>query len=69
MATDTPQTTDDARTEHCDSCEQLTKHDVSVEIREESEDDGDARKFSREPYRVARCRVCGTEKVQRMNNA
>jgi hypothetical protein len=69
MATDTPQPAGDHQTEHCSSCDQLTKHEVSVEIREESSDDSPTRKFSREPYRVTTCRVCGTETVQRMNNA
>jgi len=56
------------QTERCDDCERETEHAVDVEIRTESGKDENA-EFSREPYRVATCRACGTESVQRMNNA
>jgi hypothetical protein len=69
MATDIPQGAGEFQTEHCSQCDQLTNHDVTVEIRTESDGDGPGSKFSREPYRVATCRACETESVQRMNNA
>lgn len=56
------------RTEYCETCGRETQHSVHVEIRTESEN-ADNAGFSREPYRVAECLVCDTERVQRMNNA
>jgi uncharacterized Zn finger protein len=61
---------DDARdiTEPCPDCERSTPHDVSVEILTESTKPENA-EFSREPYRVAECRLCGAVTRTRMNNA
>jgi ribosomal protein S14 len=56
------------QSEHCERCGRDTQHAVDVEIRAESTD-GEHVAFSREPYRVATCVVCGTERAQRMNNA
>jgi hypothetical protein len=56
------------QSEHCEDCERDTQHAVSVEIRTESGKVENA-EFSREPYRVAKCVACGSESVQRMNNA
>ncbi len=57
-----------AITESCDECERETPHDVSVQIRTESQKRENA-EFSREPYRVTECQICGEETSQRMNNA
>lgn len=54
--------------EECPTCDRETVHDVSVEIRTESDKDENAR-FSREPYRLVTCSECGTETATRMNNA
>lgn len=54
--------------EECDDCEHETPHEVSVEIRTESKHRENS-EFSREPYRVSECTVCGTETTTRMNNA
>ncbi len=54
--------------EACPACDRETVHDVSVEIRTESEKEENAQ-FSREPYRVATCSECGAETATRMNNA
>lgn len=54
--------------ETCSACGGATTHRVRVEIRTESQREENA-EFSREPYRVATCRTCGTESVTRMNNA
>jgi formate dehydrogenase assembly factor FdhD len=59
--------TDELR-EHCENCDRRTPHEVSVEMRTESQARENAA-FSREPYRVSECTVCGTETTQRMNNA
>ena len=59
---------DGTMTEPCETCDRETSHDVSVELRTESEKRQNA-EFSREPYRVAACRICGTERSIRMNNA
>ena len=56
------------QTEHCDECERETPHAVSIEIRTESNREENV-EFSREPYRVAACRICEREQIQRMNNA
>jgi len=57
----------DGLTEHCDSCETDTLHQVSVQMRTESTKSENA-EFSREPYRVAECQRCGTRSSQRMND-
>jgi hypothetical protein len=54
--------------EECDQCGRETAHTVSVTILTESEQPENA-EFSREPYRVSECRVCGAETTLRMNNA
>lgn len=59
---------DDTMAEECDSCGHETPHHVVVQIRTESTKPENAQ-FSREPYRVSTCRVCGTEDAIRMNNA
>lgn len=58
----------DALREPCPGCERDAVHEVSVVIRTES-DEGENAQFSREPYRVARCTECGTERATRMNSA
>ncbi len=58
----------DGLTEHCDSCDRSTLHQVSVQMRTESTKTENAQ-FSREPYRVAECQRCGTRSSQRMNDA
>ena len=58
----------DGMTEHCTACDANTLHDVCVQIRTESRKAENA-EFSREPYRVAECTVCGTRDSRRMNNA
>jgi len=62
-----PSNPDDIR-EQCESCDRTTRHEVQVVIRTESEKAENA-EFSREPYRVATCEQCGSERIQRMNNA
>lgn len=54
--------------EPCDRCGRETRHEVRLELRTESTKRKNA-EFSREPYRVAVCAVCGRERVQRMNDA
>ena len=61
--------TDEAEMEEpCADCGRETAHGVSVEMRRESQKRETAG-FSREPYRVATCLLCGTEETTRMNNA
>ncbi len=60
--------TDTHMSEPCSTCERTTPHDVSVQILTESTKSKNAA-FSREPYRVSECRVCGTTTETRMNNA
>jgi len=54
--------------EECPECETETAHSVDLQIRTESTKAENAQ-FSREPYRVSTCRVCGHETALRMNNA
>jgi hypothetical protein len=61
-------TPSDGITEQCGNCEESTPHDVSLELRVESDEEVNS-EFSREPYRVATCGTCGAETVTRMNDA
>lgn len=56
------------RVEGCRTCATDTPHTVSVEIRTENEE-AEHSSFSREPYRITVCTVCGEETSRRMNNA
>jgi hypothetical protein len=58
----------DGTTERCDSCGQATPHEVTVQIMTESSNPENA-EYSREPYRVSECRLCGAQTALRMNNA
>lgn len=58
---------DDALYEDCTECSERQPHEVSIEIRTESTKEENT-EFSREPYRVAECEVCGTTTATRMNN-
>jgi hypothetical protein len=55
-------------TEDCGSCGRATPHSVAVKILTESGKRENA-EFSREPYRVSECRLCGETTTTRMNNA
>jgi hypothetical protein len=55
-------------TEQCEACGRVTPHEVDVKILTESAKEQNA-EFSREPYRVSECRICGSTETQRMNNA
>ena len=55
-------------TEECPECRTETAHSVALQIRTESTKPENA-EFSREPYRVSTCLVCGRESALRMNNA
>ena len=55
-------------TETCEQCGRSTPHEVAVEILTESSEPENAA-FSREPYRVSECTVCGATEQTRMNNA
>lgn len=54
--------------EDCDSCGTETPHRVSLQLKTESSKTENAQ-FSREPYRVAECKVCGSTTKTRMNDA
>lgn len=54
--------------EDCPDCGRQTPHDVRIELLTESRKPQNA-EYSREPYRVSTCRVCGAEESVRMNNA
>lgn len=54
--------------EHCVTCNKSTPHDARIELRTESSKETNAQ-YSREPYRVTECIVCGESSSQRMNNA
>jgi ribosomal protein L44E len=62
------QPTSTERIEYCASCGTHSPHEVSIELKTESAKETN-RAFSREPYRVTKCRSCGDERAQRMNNA
>lgn len=52
----------------CKDCEQQTPHIASLKILTESPTHENAQ-YSREPYRVCECQVCGASEQTRMNNA
>lgn len=54
--------------EWCASCNDEQPHEISIRFLTESAKD-ENREFSREPYRVAECRWCGSETKIRLNNA
>ena len=58
----------DGMTEECEECRRETPHEVSVQILTESATPENA-EYSREPYRVSECRICGSRTTIRMNNA
>ena len=60
----TPQSISDV-VEECRDCRRTTHHHVVIELRTEGE--GKNAPFSKEPYRVTRCAVCGATRSQRMN--
>jgi formate dehydrogenase assembly factor FdhD len=55
-------------TEECSECDHDTAHEATVELRTENPDSENA-SFSREPYRVSECTVCGHTSTERWNNA
>jgi hypothetical protein len=55
-------------TEECEHCGRVTPHEVAVRILTESPNPENA-EYSREPYRVRECQVCGATETTRMNNA
>ncbi len=61
-------TTNDAMAESCERCGRETPHNVAVELKTESKT-GNNVAYSREPYRISTCHVCGAERSIRMNNA
>jgi len=58
-----------AMEEHCEECGQTTPHRVEIRLQVPSADDSPTAKFSRHPFRVARCRVCGEERYRRAGEA
>jgi hypothetical protein len=54
--------------EECTACGHVTPHHVGVQVLTESTKQENA-EFSREPYRVSECLICGDETTTRMNNA
>jgi hypothetical protein len=54
--------------EACGECGCEQPHDVSIDLLTESDSEENAA-FSREPYRVAECQVCGATTKTRMNDA
>lgn len=58
----------DGIVEACPDCGTEQPHDVSIELLTEAAGAQNAA-FSREPYRVAECMVCGETTQTRMNDA
>ena len=57
----------DGMAEECPRCGRDTPHEVCIQLLTESKKQQNA-EFSREPYRVSTCRICGNEESLRMNN-
>lgn len=49
--------------EECPECGEETKHKATIEIKQEEDS-----YHSREPYRVTRCEVCGSQRSTRINS-
>lgn len=64
----TSHTPTDSRTEHCPTCEESQPHEITIQLRTESDKSTNS-EFSREPYRIATCRHCDSTTQTRMNNA
>lgn len=62
------QPAEDDIVEYCGTCAESTPHAAHIELRTESQKETNAQ-YSREPYRVSRCTVCGESTTQRMNDA
>ena len=58
---------DSAMAENCETCDGETLHEVGIRLLTESRKNKNA-EFSREPYRVTTCRICGEETLTRMND-
>ncbi|PSP77636.1 hypothetical protein BRC88_13380 [Halobacteriales archaeon QS_4_69_225] len=58
---------DSAMAENCEACDGETPHEVGIRLLTESHKNENA-EFSREPYRVTACRICGEETLTRMND-
>ncbi|MGB9986682.1 hypothetical protein [Salarchaeum japonicum] len=56
------------RDEPCPICEATTQHVVTIEVRQERPD-GENCAYSREPYRVTECTVCGDSRASRVRSA
>jgi len=56
-----------AMTEDCENCDRPTPHHVEVRILRES-NSGENVAYSREPYRISECTICGQERTIRMND-
>ncbi|MEE6211045.1 hypothetical protein U3A55_12910 [Salarchaeum sp. III] len=56
------------RDEPCPVCDATTTHAVAIELRQECPD-GDNSAYSREPYRVTECTVCGASRASRVRSA
>lgn len=54
--------------EQCSTCDATTPHAVTLQLVTESGREENSQ-FSREPYRVSECQVCGSTERIRMNNA
>lgn len=58
--------TDDV-VEQCETCGCETPHTVTIQIVTENTNQQNA-EYSREPYRVSECRICGHEDTRRVNH-
>lgn len=59
----------DEMEERCENCERITSHHVEIRLLVPGSTDRPTAKFSRHPFRVARCRVCGEESHRRAGEA
>jgi uncharacterized Zn finger protein len=57
----------DGTEEHCPDCGRTQPHEVAIRICTESSKEHNA-EFSREPYRITECLVCGVVTKTRMND-
>lgn len=66
MATENQES--DSVTEHCGECGQERPHEIAIELLTERHGGANV-EYSREPYRIAECRACGTTSKSPVNDA
>lgn len=63
-----PNASGDSMRERCATCDEVRAHEISIDLLVGSEDGAD-QNYSRDPYRIAECQVCGSTTKVRLTSA